>query len=62
MADTKSLPAPISRAHLSWQDRLVGLVAGGLLVFLAWETYNGVKDLTGRVSRLEGVVEVLRSK
>ena len=62
MADTKPFPAPISKAGLSWLDRMVGRVAIALLVFFAYETYNGVKDLTSRLARLEGVVEVLRGR
>lgn len=62
MSDTKAIavPAPISRMHLSWLDRGVLLVAGGLLTFLAMRTYDRVEVLMDRVSRLEGVVEVIR--
>jgi len=52
----------VNRAHLSWVDRAVLAVAGGLLCFLALRTYDRVEALMDRVSRLEGVVEMIRER
>jgi len=62
--DTKSIsvPMPASRAHLSWIDRSVLAIAGGLLCFLALRTYDRVEALMGRLAHLEGVVEVIRER
>lgn len=60
MADTKPVAVPVPRMHLSWVDRGVLALAGSVLCFFAIRTYDRVEDLMHRLSRLEGVVEVIR--